>query len=97
VEDVAALWKAFWAGKILSKELVEQFVRPQVKAESEGEGISYGYGIWLRDGEEYFIGCDAGVSFRSGINRQKGLLVTVISNTTEGAWPILRDIRAALK
>jgi CubicO group peptidase (beta-lactamase class C family) len=102
VQDVAALWQAFWAGKILSKELVEQYTQPQVKAEAEGEGIFYGHGLWIREDaggsrEEYFVGCDAGVSFKSSVNREKGLQVTVLSNTTDGAWPVLREIRAALK
>jgi CubicO group peptidase (beta-lactamase class C family) len=102
VDDSAALWKAFWGYKILSKELVELYTRPQVKAEGEGGNTYYGYGLWIRDDEngdreEYFVGCDAGVSFKSSVNREKGLQVTVISNTTDGAWPILRDIHVALK
>jgi CubicO group peptidase (beta-lactamase class C family) len=101
-QDVAALWEAFWSYKILSKELVEMYARPHVKVETEGENTYYGYGLWIREGksgnrEEYFVGCDAGVSFKSSINRDTGLLVTVISNTTDGAWPVLGDIQAALK
>jgi hypothetical protein len=100
VEDVATLWQAFWGGQILSKELVDMYARPQVKVEAE-DGISYGHGLWIRENadgrrEEYFVGCDAGVSFWSSIDRQKELQITVISNTTDGAWPILRESRAAL-
>jgi CubicO group peptidase (beta-lactamase class C family) len=102
VQDVAALWKAFWAGKILSKELVEVYTRPHIIAEAEGENTYYGHGLWIREGEgegreEYFVGCDAGVSFKSSVKREKDLQITVISNTTEGAWPVLSDIRTALK
>ena len=101
-QDVAALWEAFWGYKILSKDLVDMYARPCVKAETEGENNYYGYGQWIREGEsgdreEYFVGCDAGVSFKSSINRDTGLQVTVISNTTDGAWPVLGDIQAALK
>ena len=58
-------------------------------------------GIWMREDaggnrEEYITGCDAGVSFRSIVNRANGLQITVISNTTDGAWPILSDIDTAL-
>jgi CubicO group peptidase (beta-lactamase class C family) len=102
VKDVAALWEAFWDGKILSKELVEIYTRPHVKAETEGEHTYYGHGLWIHengngDREEYFSGCDAGVSFKSSVKRVKELQVTVISNTTDGAWPVLRDIATALK
>jgi hypothetical protein len=31
------------------------------------------------------------------VNRASQMQVTVISNTTDGAWPILRDIDTALK
>jgi hypothetical protein len=44
------------------------------------------------DTEEYIIGEDAGVSFYTGVTRAKKLLVTVMSNTTKGAWPILHAI-----
>jgi hypothetical protein len=62
----------------------------------------YSHRLWIREDEsrnreEYITGCDPGVSFESSVNRVKGLQVTVISNTTNGAWPIVRDIDAALK
>jgi CubicO group peptidase (beta-lactamase class C family) len=102
VQDVAALWKAFWAGKILSKELVELYARPQIKTEAEGEDTYYGCGLWMHENEgknreEYFVGCDAGVSFKSSVNREQELQITVMSNTTEGAWSALKEIQAALK
>jgi CubicO group peptidase (beta-lactamase class C family) len=103
VQDIATLWNAFWAHEILPKEMVEIYAQPYVKAESGGEyTYYYGHGLWIREDEsrnreEYLTGCDAGVSFESSVNRVKGLQVTVISNTTNGAWPILRDIDAALK
>ena len=97
VFDIERLWDAFWGCKILSKEMVEIFTTPHVEATDEGANKFYGYGIWIRKGagldtEEYIVGEDAGVSFYSGITRANNLLVTVISNTTSGAWPILRSI-----
>jgi CubicO group peptidase (beta-lactamase class C family) len=101
VQDVATLWEAFWGYELLSKELVEIYTQAYVKAETEGEHRYYGHGLWIceddsRNREEYFTGCDAGVSFNSSVNRVKELQVTVISNTTDGAWPVLRDIDSAL-
>jgi CubicO group peptidase (beta-lactamase class C family) len=102
VHDLATLWTAFWGYEILPKELVEIYAQPYVKAETEGEHTYYGHGLWIcepegRNREEYITGCDAGVSFKSSVNRDKELQVSVISNTTDGAWPVLRDIDAALK
>ncbi len=50
-----------------------------------------------RNREEYIIGCDAGVSFMSSVNCVNEMQVTVISNTTDGAWSVLKDIDTTLK
>ncbi|MGC9348678.1 MAG: serine hydrolase domain-containing protein [Anaerolineae bacterium] len=97
VEDMTRLWDAFWANQILSPAMVTLFTKPYSHAASEGEHIYYGHGVWIYDDgagvrEDYIEGCDAGVSFRSGRNRARDLEITVISNTTGGAWPILRAI-----
>ena len=101
VDDLATLWKAFWGNGILPGELVEVYARPYVKSE-EGKHTYYGHGLWIEDAtcglpEVYIMGGDAGVSFKSSVNRIDDLQVTVISNTSDGAWPVLRDIKCALK
>ena len=102
IDDLAILWKAFWENKILPRELVEIYVTPYVKAESEGKHTYCGRGLWVNQeaegpSEVYITGCDAGVSFWSSVQRDADLQVTVISNTTDGAWPVLRDIEGTLK
>ena len=101
VDDLATLWKAFWENEILPKELVEVYATPYAKSE-EGEHTYYGHGLWIEDAtgglpEVYIVGGDAGVSFKSSVNRDDDLQVTVISNTSNGAWPVLREIKSALK
>jgi CubicO group peptidase (beta-lactamase class C family) len=101
-DDLATLWKAFWGAEIVPPDLVELFSTPSVKAETQGEGVYYGHGLWIHvepDGqpEVYVTGGDAGVSFRSSLKRATDLQVTVLSNTTNGAWPVLRDMDNALK
>lgn len=102
VVDLATLWTAFWQGKIVSQELVEIYAAPYVHAETEGEHIYYGHGLWIREDahrsrDVYILGGDAGVSFKSRVNRGSDLLITVISNTTAGAWPVLRRVDTALQ
>ena len=58
--------------------------------------MRYGLGFWLDTSRDIVVmeGCDAGVSFRSIHHPASGKTLTVISNTTDGAWPIaglLRD------
>ena len=102
IDDLENLWKAFWENKILPRELVELYVTPYVKAGGEGKHTYFGQGLWINQeaeglSEVYMTGCDAGVSFWSGVRRDADLHVTVISNTTDGAWPVLRDIKDLLK
>jgi CubicO group peptidase (beta-lactamase class C family) len=102
VHDVATLWRAFWEYRILPQELVDIYSRPHIRTSTTNEEAYYGHGLWLiaRDGqssEVSFSGADAGVSFDSIVYRDSGLLVTVISNTSNGAWPILKNISAVLR
>jgi CubicO group peptidase (beta-lactamase class C family) len=102
IDDLANLWKAFWENRILPRELVELYVTPYVKAGGEGKHKYYGQGLWINQeakglAEVYMTGCDAGVSFWSGVRRDADLNFTVLSNTTDGAWPVLRDIKSAVK
>ncbi len=98
IGDLYTFWDALFEYKIISKELTSLYLRPYIKAESEGENIYYGHGIWISKKEdkpivEYIVGCDAGVSFKSAVIRENDIIYTVISNTTDGAWPITREIQ----
>ncbi len=101
VGDMYILWDAVLDFKILSKDLTELYIKPYIKAETEGENIYYGHGIWVykedeKPIEEYITGCDAGVSFKSAIIRKDEIIYTVISNTGDGAWPLIGEINEFL-
>jgi CubicO group peptidase (beta-lactamase class C family) len=96
IGDFAAFWPALFAGRILPLPLVEQMVRPQ-------DGISfestrYGLGFWIRADRStpMLEGYDAGASFRSVYDPASEVLYTVISNTSEGAWPLVKLLDEAL-
>ena len=103
VDDLATLRTAFWRHEILPEALVEIYTAPYVHAEPEDEHTRYyGHGLWIKEnthGEHniYIRGGDVGVSFESSMNRANGLQVTVISNTTDGAWPVLGTIHTAVQ
>jgi CubicO group peptidase (beta-lactamase class C family) len=82
--DISSLWRAFFAGRIVSAEWVAEMVRRRSER--------YGLGFWLHESSNAVIleGSDAGVSFRSVHDPGSDATQTVISNTTEGAWPIAR-------
>ena len=90
--DVHALWQAFFAGRIVSAEWVREMVRP--RGEDPEGGERYGIGFWLHPTGDAAIleGMDAGISFRSVRHPSARVTHTVISNTSDGAWPITKLI-----
>jgi CubicO group peptidase (beta-lactamase class C family) len=95
VADVHRFWTAMLAGAIVPAETVAEVVRPRNRDE---DGNRYGLGFWLApQGSEIWLeGNDAGVSFRSRHDPAAGTTWTVVSNTTDGAWPVARALAAAL-
>jgi CubicO group peptidase (beta-lactamase class C family) len=96
VADVSSFWAALFAGRMVSADTVAEMVRPR---SSDPEGARrYGLGFWLaKTGDVVMLeGSDAGVSFWSAHDPASGVTSTVISNTTDGAWPIARLLRERL-
>ena len=88
--DLAAFWRALFAGRIVSPESLDAMVRP--RSEVPSAASRYGLGFWLhaRTDAVTLEGSDAGVSCRSVHDPSSGLIHTVISNTSDGAWPLAR-------
>jgi CubicO group peptidase (beta-lactamase class C family) len=87
VADISSFWRSFFAGKIVSERWVAEMTHPH----SELRGSKgYGMGFWLDTSSDAVVleGSDAGVSFRSVHYPARQVTHTVISNTSEGAWPI---------
>jgi CubicO group peptidase (beta-lactamase class C family) len=96
VADVSSLWTAMFAGRIVSLDWVSEMVRARSDLPSAGE--RYGLGFWLHASTDTAMleGCDTGVSFRSVHDPHSGVTHTVISNTSDGAWPITRFLAEQL-
>jgi CubicO group peptidase (beta-lactamase class C family) len=96
VADLHAFWNAFFAGRIVSNDWVAALVRP--RSEIPDSAQRYGLGFWLHATEAVVSleGMDAGVSFRSVHDPARAITHTVISNTTDGAWPLTRFLDSAL-
>jgi CubicO group peptidase (beta-lactamase class C family) len=87
--DIRALWEAFIAGRIVSPAWVAEIVRP--RSDWPEEDKRYGLGVHLHATTDVVMleGYDAGVSFGSTHDPVTDTTVTVIANSSEGAWPIL--------
>jgi len=86
--DVSSLWRSLFANKIVPAEWVAEMVRPRSDAPAHSK--RYGLGFWLGQSDSTVIleGMDAGVSFRSVHDPSSRVTHTVISNDSEGAWPL---------
>jgi CubicO group peptidase (beta-lactamase class C family) len=93
VADLSTFWRALFAGKIVPARWVAEMVRP--RNDVPGEPMRCGLGFFLHESRDQvmLIWQDAGVSFMSVHDPAPGLTYTVISNTADGAWPVLRHLR----
>jgi CubicO group peptidase (beta-lactamase class C family) len=93
--DLLSFLDAVREGRLLGPELTEEFLLPQVDAD---EDTMFGFGLEfdMDDDDEvrsfYKEGVNAGASgiLRSYVDA--GTDVVVLSNTEEGAWPVVRAI-----
>jgi CubicO group peptidase (beta-lactamase class C family) len=96
VADISSFWTALFAGRIVSADLAAELVRARSEVPSASK--RYGLGFWLHGSGDVVMleGSDTGVSFWSAHDPGRGITCTVISNTTDGAWPIARFFRERL-
>lgn len=96
-QDLHAFWQALFTGRVVNADLVAQLT--QVRTEQAAEARSYGLGFWLEHGGPavFLEGYDAGVSFRSVHDPSSGVTATVMSNTSDGAWPVARAMKDSLQ
>ena len=94
--DLSAFWSALQEGRIISSEHVAEMLRP--RSDWPAESRRYGLGLHLHaTGDSAFLeGYDAGVSFASLHDPATAVTCTVISNWTDGAWPVVALLRARL-
>lgn len=93
VSDLEKFWLSLLSYKLISKEFVDKMLYPQANNENE----TYGYGIWIKTGSDelykYNIeGLDPGISFYSSLDREAGLIMTLISNTQRNVWKQYREV-----
>jgi CubicO group peptidase (beta-lactamase class C family) len=90
VADISAFWRALFAGRIVSLQWVAELMRPRSVLPREPR--RYGLGFWLAEAGDIVMleGADAGVSFRTVHDPRREITHTVVSNTSDGAWPLAR-------
>jgi CubicO group peptidase (beta-lactamase class C family) len=94
VADISSFWRAFFAGRIVSADIVSELLRP--RSDVPRHSMRYGLGFWLHESTDVVIlaGGDAGVAFRSEHDPARNSTHTLISNTSAGgARPVFDLLR----
>lgn len=94
VGDLHLFWRALLAGWIVGPDLVAEAIRP--RNDVPEEGMRYAAGLWLHATGPQLImaGYDAGVSMRSVHDPASGTTATVMSNSSQGAGPVINLVQA---
>lgn len=93
--DLAILWHALMSSDLLPGHLTQEMLKLHTKAD---EDDYYGLSIWFdEDKNPYIVGSDAGVSFISRYIKDKDMVISILSNTSDGAWPLSKTISRAIK
>jgi CubicO group peptidase (beta-lactamase class C family) len=91
VADLHRFWRALFSGLLAPRDWVSRLTT--ATTHDTGHPFGYGMGFWLRDdGKVLLDGCDHGVSCRSIHDPGAGRTVTVLSNSTYGAFPVARRL-----
>lgn len=94
--DLHRFWLALLDGRIVSPAGVEELTRP--RHDVPDEGLRYGMGFWLHATAPALVleGYDAGASFRSTHLVDSRTTVSVLGNSSEGAWPVIGALAEAV-
>ena len=91
-DDVHRFWLALLDGRIVSRKTVDEMTRP--RHEVPEENMRYGMGFWIHATRQVLIleGFDAGASFRSTHIVDARTTVSVLGNSSHGAWPVISEL-----
>lgn len=95
-DDVHRFWLALLDGRIVARESVAEMSRP--RHDVPDEDLRYGLGFWLHRTHPALVleGYDAGVSFRSTHLVGERTTLSVLGNSSQGAWPVVRVLGRAI-
>ena len=95
-DDLHLFWLALLDGRIVSREAVDEMIRP--RHEVPDENMRYGMGFFVHPTHPALImeGYDAGASFRSTHIIDVRTTVTVLGNSSQGAWPVISALARAI-
>lgn len=94
--DLHRLWQALYSGRIVSPDAVALMMTPRSDWPEEARRYGLGFHLHATGEAAWLEGYDAGVSIISLHEPRQDLTYTVISNWTDGAWPIVNLLNQQL-
>lgn len=95
-DDLHRFWLALLEGRVVSRATVDEMIRP--RHDVPDENLRYGMGLWIHRTQPALVleGYDAGASFRSTHIPETRTTVSVLGNSSEGAWPVIAALAQAV-
>ena len=95
-DDLHRFWQALLDGRIVALETLAAMTQPTHDVPEED--MRCGLGFWMHRTHPALIldGYDAGVSFRSTHLVDSRTTVSVLGNSSEGAWPVVAELARAI-
>ena len=87
--DLGTFWSALFGGRIVPPDRVDQMVAPRSDVPEDHRRYGLGFHLHASTDDLWLEGYDAGVSCWSLHQRGSSTTCTVISNWSDGAWPIV--------
>jgi len=94
--DLVAFWRSLFAGRILAPETVSEMIRPRSEWSDKPRRYGLGFHLAVSSDAVWLEGYDAGVSFVSLHQPSTSTTYSVMSNWSDGAWPIARLLNERL-
>lgn len=91
-DDMHAFWCALAAGRIVTADTLDLMVR--IRHEDVEDGLASGLGLYLHPSGRMWAlsGYDAGQSFYSWHIPETQTTATVLGNTSDGSWGVMRTV-----
>lgn len=97
--DFGRFWKAFFEKRYFSDAILKEMLTPHARVSQDGL-TQYGLGIWINDITPlrcyYVTGEDPGVNFYSAVYPDAQLQITLLGNTNDAIWQMVKVIRAEI-
>ncbi|WP_347755291.1 serine hydrolase domain-containing protein [Agrococcus sp. ProA11] len=96
-DDLHRFWRALLGGRIVSSPTLDAMMQP--RNDVPDERMRAGMGLFLHETLPVLVleGYDAGASFCSWHIPASDTSVSVLGNSSEGGWPVMRVLRDAIE